>query len=617
MSTAQTKKAGIIRRSFTGLIRLIGWLRVLTLNLVFLLLVAFVFSLTRSEIPRIPEQGALILNLQGSLVDQRSYIDPIVELMGEASAQEQETLLADVISAIAMAKEDPRISSIVLELDGLAYGGISKMQEIASALDDFRESGKKIYAVGDNYSQDQYWLAAQADEVYLNPMGGVGIQGYGLYRNYFKEALDKLEVNFHVFRVGAFKSGPEHLIRNNMSEQARQANQAWLDQLWDQYIVTVAARRKLKPFEINQYVNEMDVLLDQYHGNSATAAMAAGLIDGVKTRDEANEYLIEAVGAVDDDGFYQGVAFDSYVWLMQVEDEQPETESLVGIIVASGMILDGQQAAGDIGGDSLSELIRQVRMDDEVDALVLRVDSGGGSAFASEIIRRELELLKASGKPLVISMGSMAASGGYWISALADQIWATPTTLTGSIGIYGAFPTLEKSFARLGIHNDGVGTTEQAGSMRLDRALSPVSSRVIQSSIEHGYEQFLELVADGRGMRKEDVEKVAGGRVWTGMDGYNNGLVDKLGGMEDAVAAAAELAGLEDYRRELIELPLSPQEEFLRQLGSVLSPLGGNANTALSQWHKVLAPFRQSIELLSKMNDPRGVYLQCPACIAP
>ena len=615
MSTGQGKKPGIIRRVFGGLMKLINGLRLLLVNLLFLFVLLFIVSMINSEIPAIPDKTALVLNPQGALVDQLSYIDPLVNLLGDSGQYEQETLLQDVIDAIHMAAADERITSIVMRLDGLSYGGISKMQEIAEALQVFRESGKKIYAVGDFYTQDQYWLAAQADEIYLNPMGGVDLEGYGLYRNYYKEALEKLDIDFHVFRVGEYKSGPEHWIRNTMSDEAKQSNQSWLDQLWGVYVATVAERRSLKPFELNQYVNEMDVLLAQYQGNTATAAMAAGLIDGVKTRDEANRYLIEQVGAVDEDGYYQGVEFSSYVWLRRFEDEQPETESLVGIIVAKGVILDGQQPAGGIGGDSLAELIRQARMDSEVNAVVLRVDSGGGSAFASEIIRNELALLKESGKPLVVSMGSMAASGGYWISALADEIWATPTTLTGSIGIYGAFPTLDKALAKLGIYTDGVGTTDLAGAMRLDRPLNPIAGRVIQSSIEHGYEQFLEVVAEGRNMDKESVEKIAGGRVWTGTDALHNGLVDKLGGLDQAVVAAAALADLDSYRRQVIELPLTPQEQFLRGLGNVLSPIKNYSIN--SQWQQLLAPFRSSLDLLSQMNDPRGIYLQSAACVAP
>ena len=615
MSTGQGKKPGIIRRVFGGLMKLINGLRLLLVNLLFLFVLLFIVSMINSEIPAIPDKTALVLNPQGALVDQLSYIDPLVNLLGDSGQYEQETLLQDVIDAIHMAAADERITSIVMRLDGLSYGGISKMQEIAEALQVFRESGKKIYAVGDFYTQDQYWLAAQADEIYLNPMGGVDLEGYGLYRNYYKQALEKLDIDFHVFRVGEYKSGPEHWIRNTMSDEAKQSNQSWLDQLWGVYVATVAERRSLKSFVLNQYVNEMDVLLAQYQGNTATAAMAAGLIDGVKTRDEANRYLIEQVGAVDEDGYYQGVEFSSYVWLRRFEDEQPETESLVGIIVAKGVILDGQQPAGGIGGDSLAELIRQARMDSEVNAVVLRVDSGGGSAFASEIIRNELALLKESGKPLVVSMGSMAASGGYWISALADEIWATPTTLTGSIGIYGAFPTLDKALAKLGIYTDGVGTTDLAGAMRLDRPLNPIAGRVIQSSIEHGYEQFLEVVAEGRNMDKESVEKIAGGRVWTGSDAFHNGLVDKLGGLDQAVVAAAALADLDSYRRQVIELPLTPQEQFLRGLGNVLSPIKNYSIN--SQWQQLLAPFRSSLDLLSQMNDPRGIYLQCAACVAP
>lgn len=615
MASNKIRKPGIIRRFFSVLGKVLNGLRLLVVNLAFLFVVFLIISIASSEIPKIPAKGALIINPQGAIVDQLSYIDPVLELLGESSPEEQETLLQDLIDAIVLATDDERITSIVMQLDTLSHSGISKTQEIVTALEGFRQAGKKIYAIGDNFSQDQYSLAVQADEVYLNPMGAVSLQGYGLYRSYFKEALDKLEIDFHVFRVGAFKSGPEHLIRNDMSEQARESNQYWLDQLWLEYVGVIAERRNLKPLEINQYVNEMDILLAQYHGNTATAAMAAGLIDGVKTRDEANDYLVETLGAVDEDGFFQGVSFDTYVWLRRFEEEKPETEASVGIIVAKGIILDGEQPAGSIGGDSLSELIRQARTDDDVNAVVLRVDSGGGSAFASEIIRRELLLLQRSGKPLVVSMGSMAASGGYWISSMADQIWATPTTLTGSIGIYGAFPTLDKSFAKLGIYNDGVGTTDVAGSMRLDRPLNPITARVIQSSIEHGYEQFIDIVAEGRDMDKDSVEKLAGGRVWTGMDAHRNGLVDQLGGLDQAIEAAAELAGLDDYSKRWIALPMSPQEQFLRELSGVFAPATNNA--LLSQWQRYIAPFRESLDILSRMNDPRGVYIHCASCIAP
>jgi protease-4 len=604
----EEKKPGFIRRSFRAVGRLIGWLRIALVNLFFLVSVALLVVLFSSgELPSIPDKGALILDPQGVIVDQLSFSDPLKNLMGEQNPEDQETLLQDVIDAIELAKDDERITSMVMNLGYLSQAGISKMQEIAIAVEKFRSSGKKIIAVGDSFTQDQYWLAAQADEVYMHPMGAVFMQGYGLYRNYFKAALDKLQINFHVFRVGEYKSA-------DMSAEAKEANLAWLNVLWQQYVQGVAERRSLSPDDINRYVNEIDQQLAKYHGNTSTTAMAAGLIDGVKTRDQSNAYLAEVAGAVDENGTYQGVSFEHYLWVRDYENHQKAVEQQVGVIVAEGMIVDGEQPAGTIGGDSLASLVRQARTDHQVKAVVLRVNSGGGSAFASEIIRRELQLLKEAGKPLVVSMGSMAASGGYWIASLADEIWATPTTLTGSIGIFGAFPTLENTFNELGISTDGVGTTLVAGAMRVDRPLEPIAGRAIQSSIEHGYRQFIDVVAEGRGMSKADVKKIAEGRVWSGVDARRVGLVDHLGGLEPAIASAAALASLETYDSQLIEQPLTPREKLIQQLMNVWIPKQSGIMTQVQRW---LSPVADNLLFWQRMNDPRGVYLYCSACVAP
>lgn len=623
----EAKRPGIIRRFFAATMKFITALRQLVFNLFFLLILGLLgLALSESQLPVMPEKGALVLNLKGQLVDQLSYVDPLVRLLGESNPEQQETLLQDVIDAIDYAKDDGRINTLVLSLDGLAYGGISKMQEIASALEAFRSTGKKIIATGDNFSQDQYWLAAQADEIYLHPMGAVMLEGYGLYRSYYKEALDKLQINFHVFRVGQFKSAMEPFLRNDMSEQAREANLFWLNGLWNEYVQAVAARRKLSPANINDYINNIDQLLATYKGNTASAAVASGLVDGVKTRDEANDYISEVVGAADEEGYFQGIGFEKYLWLKSLELSEPRHDEKVGVIVAAGTIVDGIQPPGGIGGDTLAELIRQARQDATVRALVLRIDSGGGSAFASEIIRRELELYKQEGKPLVVSMGSMAASGGYWIAANADEIWATPTTLTGSIGIYGAFPTIEQTLGELGISTDGVGTTKLAGALRLDRPLAPILQRSIQSQLEHGYYRFIEIVADGREMPKEQIEHIAQGRVWAGAEALSLGLVDKLGGLSQAIDSAAALAQLDQYDWELIELPISPQEQFLRELsnsawvaqwlysGAYDAGAGNNLRGQL-QW--LLDPITDGLAFLKGMNDPRGLYLHCPACVAP
>jgi protease-4 len=564
-----------------------------------------VVILSSGNLPTVPSQSALLLNIDGRLVDQKAYMDPLASIMGQSDPKQKETLVQDVIDAINYGSKDKRIKTLVLSLDNMVYGGISKMQEIAPALEAFRAEGKKIIAFGNNYSQDQYWLASQADEVYMHPMGSVLVQGYGLYRNYFKQALDNLLINFHVFRVGEFKSAMEPFMRNDMSAEAKRSSLVWLNNLWSEYTQAVVERRGLSASAIDDYANNIDQLLAQYDGDSAAVAVATGLIDGLKTRDEINRYLVEQVGAVDDDSYYQAIGFEQYLWIKSLELPKPASENKVGLIVAVGNIVDGEQPAGAIGGDSLEKLIRTARQDPKVRSLVLRVDSGGGSAFASEVIRNELELLQQAGKPLVISMGSMAASGGYWISAHADEIWATPTTLTGSIGIFGAFPTLDQSLAKIGVNTDGVGTTKLSGATRLDRPLQPIAARSIQSMINHGYSQFLNIVATGRDMSVDDVASIAEGRVWSGVDAKELGLVDKLGGLEQAIASAAELAGLADYDRHLIEIPLSPQEQLLKELSGKVGASFEHVNHSIfvKQLQRWLAPLEDSFGFINTMNE--------------
>ncbi|MCP3909308.1 MAG: signal peptide peptidase SppA [Oceanicoccus sp.] len=619
----EEKKAGFLRRNFRRLMKFLSALRMLVTNLLFLVVLGVLFqAFSGGEIPSVPDKGALVLNIQGGLVDQQNYVDPIAMILGESDPSQYETLLQDVIDAIDYGAEDKRITSLVLSLDDMFYGGLAKMQELTPALQRFRDSGKKIIAVGDNFMQDQYWLAAQADEVYINPNGAVLLDGYGLYRNYFQQALEKLKVDFHVFRVGEYKSAMEPFIRSNMSEEAKQANLVWLGNLWNEYTRGVAERRNISSKAINEYINQFDQRLADYQGNASSAAVAAGLVDGVKTRDEINRHLIEVAGAVDEDGLYQGIGFERYLWIRKIESSRPASDARVGVIVAAGNILDGEQPPGAIGGDTLASLIREARTDATVRALVLRIDSGGGSAFASDIIREELELLQAEGKPLVVSMGSMAASGGYWISAGADEIWALPTTLTGSIGIFGAFPTLDKSLAAIGVTTDGVGTTTLAGAMRIDRPLQPIAARSIQSLLEHGYAQFLTIVAEGRNMSKTEVQALAKGRVWSGSDAYRLGLVDQLGTLNQAIASAAALAELDDYTKELIEIPLTPQEQFIRELTGEVQLRGlllasGVNSSFLQQAQQWLAPFKETLGFARSMNDPQGLYLHCSNCMVP
>lgn len=613
-----SEKPGLFKRIFRGLMAFLSTLRILVTNLVFIVFLVVLFNVFFADKAQvIPSKGALIINPQGTIVEQLSYQDPLSQFLGESDPYQSESELQTLIDALYLAKDDPRITAGVMYLDYLAFSGISKTQEIAKALNAFKSSGKKIIAVGSSYTQDQYFLASYADEIYAHPMGGVALQGFAIYRNYLREAIDKLGINYHIFRVGSYKSAVEPLIRNSMSEEAKEANMLWLSDLWSIYSEGIASRRGLEASTIDNFINNYDQYLERVNGDAALAAQQIGLIDGVKTNAEMNSYLIEQVGAIDKDGRYEGISYRRYNAIEKLARVVEEPADTVGVIIAQGTIVDGDQPPGTIGSDSISEIIRQAREDINVKAVVLRIDSGGGSSFASEVIRNELTLLRDTGKPLVVSMGSVAASGGYWISAEADEIWATPTTLTGSIGIYGAFPTLENALGKIGISTDGVGTTELAGSFRIDRPLQAKAARAAQLTVENGYDRFLSIVSVGRGMTIDQVDAVAQGRVWSGKQAFNNGLVDQIGGLAEAVESAAKLANLDNYQRRVLEGPLTPQEQLLKQLNRAKSALRPQVSVVPDSFSVLLEPLRDTIQLFEVMNDPQNIYAHCASCIAP
>ena len=531
----------MIRRLFRFLWRVVDVTRRLVFNLLFLLLLMiFLVALLMGEDEEVPEGAALVVAPEGEIVEQLTYVPPAVLLFREGVDEEvqEETLLRDVIEAIDLAGEDPRIKALLLDTDRMGRAGISKLQEIGAALQRFRESGKSVVAGGDYYNQGQYYLAAHAEEVYLHPMGGVLLHGYGVYPTYFKSALEKLLVQVHAFRMGTYKTALEPFLRDDMSPEAKEANLAWLGMLWESYKADVVARRGLPAGAIEDYVNGIAGHLERVGGDMGKLALEMGLVDGLKSRDQVRQRLIELVGRDEGGKNFKGISFDRYLHLAR-----PATEltglltDKVGVIVGRGVIMNGKRPEGAIGGDSMARLIHRARNDGRIGAVVLRLDSGGGSAFASEIIRREVELTRKAGKPVVVSMSSVAASGGYWIAAAADEIWAAPTTITGSIGIFGSIPTFERSLDALGIHADGVGTTELSGAFDLRRPLQPVAARIMQQVIENGYRRFIERVVEGRKMSEEAVEAVAEGRVWTGEKALELGLVDQLGGLQEAIAA--------------------------------------------------------------------------------
>lgn len=626
---AADKKRGIVSRLFSLLGRIGRFVRS-AINLLFLLFfLVIIGSLFTSNIKPLPAKAFLQVAPSGLLVEQLSYSDPLSQLLEQSAPHPAETLLPDLVEAIDKAAKDPRITGLSLELNFLAGGGLTKLNILGQALSRFKESGKPVIATASNYSQEQYYLASFADEIHLNPMGMVLLTGYGAYHSYFKDGADKLGINFHVFKVGEYKDAVEPFIRNDMSESSKRHTRAWLEELWRSFAARVESNRQLPTGAIDRYINNMDKQLALAGGDLSKLALDAQLVDHISTRPAMLKRL-QSLAGVDPDDKHAYVAINTgeYLFHGQLKPDTEETpQAQIGIIVAKGTIYDGEQLEGNIGSATLSKLLQRSRDDEDIEALVIRVDSPGGSAFGSDIIRQEIELTRAAGIPVVISMGSMAASGGYWIAANADQVLAAPTTLTGSIGVFGLIPTFENTFNKLGVHSDGVGTSALAGIHRLDRPMSPQASRIVQLNVENIYQRFLNLVAEGRELSREQVADLAEGRVWTGAQAHRLGLVDELGDLKDAVAAAAAVANLDAYDTKVIERKLNFQEQLLRQLGRRVAPMtrwlaGLYSPTSASG---VLAEPARAIEdqarwlaeklgLLGRTSDPAGIYLECIEC---
>ena len=584
-------------------------------NLIFLLLVVFLIAIVFFESGNeVPEGAALVLSPEGNIVEQKTETVLSSDIFGDAAREE--TLLKDIIDVIDYAKDDKRIELMVLDLRKMGNAGISKLQSIGAALERFRGSGKSIFAYGDYFNQSQYYLAAHADRLYLSPMGAILLSGFGLYRLYYKTALDKLQIQFHVFKVGTYKSALEPVTRDSMSEYAKEANLGWLSVLWEAYKSDVAQCRRFNPQSLDDYINNISGYLAQADGDTAVMALNLGLVDELKTRDELRQELIEQVGEDPDEPTFKQVAFDEYLKHIQPKlMKSHPAKDKVGIIVASGIIMDGEQPAGRIGGDSMADLLVRAREDDKVKAVVVRIDSGGGSATASEVISREIELTREAGKPVYVSMGSVAASGGYWIAAPADKIWATPTTITGSIGIFGAFPTFEKSLKSLGITSDGVGTTQLSDAFDPSRPLNELVAQSMQQIIEQGYRRFIRRVAEGRNMSPEAVEKIAEGRVWAGTTAKELGLVDEIGSLQDTIRAVAESIGLKDYETTYIAQPLTTREQLIQRIKRFIVGIFGALNAADHPLNRLYDRFVDTeLDQVLRTDDPVGLYAYCINC---
>ncbi|MDY7606595.1 signal peptide peptidase SppA [Serratia marcescens] len=606
--------AGIFRWTW----RLLNFIRELILNLFLVLLilvgVGIYLSFQSSSTSTAPARGALLVDLSGVVVDQPSVNNRVRqwgrELLGASSSRLQENSLFDVVDSIRKAKDDKNITGMVLQLNDFAGADQPSLRYIGKALREFRDSGKPIFAIGDSYNQTQYYLASYANKVFLSPQGAVDLHGFATNNLYYKSLLDMLKVTTNIFRVGTYKSAVEPLIRDDMSPAAREADSRWIGGLWQNYLETVAANRQLTPQQL--FPGAAGVLsgLQAAGGDTARYALDNKLVDELASRTAIENQLVKSFGWDKQANDFNAIS---------IYDYQPKPDANQGgkiaVVFANGAIMDGQQTPGNVGGDTTAAELRQARLDPAVKAVVFRVNSPGGSVSASEVIRSELAAVRAAGKPVVVSMGGMAASGGYWVSTPADYIIASPSTLTGSIGIFGIINTYEKTLDTLGVHTDGVATSPMAD-IAVTKALPQEFSQMMQLNIENGYKNFLELVAKSRKMTPQQVDQIAQGHVWLGSDAKANGLVDQLGDFDDAVKKAAELAKLQQWQLDWFVDTPSLSDMVLSQFGVSIHAMLPAAIQAMlpAPLASVANAVKEQPGLFNNLNDPQNRYAICLTC---
>ena len=600
-----------------GLWRALNFLRRAFFSLLVLaILVSLLMAGFSSDEPRMPDEAALILQPGEAIVEKKRLTNPLDSLFSGNEPGNQ-SLLSDLLQAVNRARDDERVQLLVLDLRHLVSASLPQLEALSRAIDNFKTSDKPVYAFAPDYSQTQYYLAVHADHLFIESFGassgaGVFLRGFGSYPLYMKDALDKLKVGLHVFRVGDYKSAVEPYVRNDMSEEAKENTLRWLGDLWNSYQQVVIQRRNLAGEDLNHYINNYDRLLVDAGNNEGKLAVSYGLVDKQMTRHEWQELLNEQIEPDDQ--------IDHRHYLAASSDQSRETsrDGQIGLIVAEGLIVDGQQPEGVISGRGLAKLIQKARKDQDVKALILRINSNGGSAYASERIRHELAVTRRAGKPVVVSMGGVAASGGYWVASTADRILAETTTITGSIGIFALLPSLQDSFETIGLRVDGVGTTELSDAGIPMLPLNPILERSIQQAVEQGYTRFVQLVAEGRDMEADRVRDLAQGKVYTGKQALALGLIDRLGGTREAVEEAADLAELETYSIK----PVTPERSFMERIFHQLMQASWWPHGVLRQLHPMeqlplhwqTHRLTEPLHSLSQMTDPDGLYLQCFTC---
>ncbi|WP_314142258.1 signal peptide peptidase SppA [Buttiauxella noackiae] len=596
--------------------RLLNFIRefILNLFLVLLVLVGVGIWMQINSAPAEPARGALLLDITGVVVDKPSVSNKLGvigrQLLGASSDRLQENSLFDVVDTIRQAKDDRNITGIVLDLKEFAGGDQPSMQYIGKALREFRDSGKPVYAVGDSYNQGQYYLASFANKIWLSPQGVVDLHGFATNSLYYKTLLDKLKVSTHIFRVGTYKSAVEPFIRDDMSPAAREADSRWIGELWQNYLTTIAANRQITAQQVFPGAQGLLDNLQKLGGDTAKYALDNKLVDELASSAAVDKAMVKQFGWNKENKDFSYTSMYDYV----VKKPSDKGDS-IAVIIANGAIMDGEETPGQVGGDTTAMQIREARLDPKVKAIVLRVNSPGGSVTASEVIRDELEAARTAGKPIVVSMGGMAASGGYWISTPANYIVASPNTLTGSIGIFGVINTVENSLDSIGVHTDGVATSPLAD-VAVTKSLPPEVQQMMQLTIENGYKRFVNLVADSRKKTPEQIDAIAQGHVWTGQDAKANGLVDSLGDFDDAVAKAAELAKLKSWH-------LVFWQDEPGVLDMVFNSVSGSVRAMLPQALQAYLPapladaalaVKAQNDKFGTMNDPQNRYAFCLTC---
>lgn len=594
--------------------KLITLIRNTVFNLLFLclcvlFLLSFFFVDPQGKAP-VRSDSILRLDISGNIVEQKRILSTFERFFDDpflGDAKEPETSLQDILDVIKTATTDDNIKVLLLNLKDMERAGLNQLATIGDALNDFKLTGKVVLAAEDYYTQSQYFLASYATTIALNPMGVVDIHGMGVYHLYFKEAIDKLKVNYNIFKVGSYKSALEPFTRTSMSAEDKHQTELWLSALWAIFTDKVTTNRNIKPDQLQSYTNNISESLSAAHGNTSLMARNFGLVDQIWTREQVRKHLLSLTDTKSKKP--RIIPMADYFRFVTPSYLHSDSDHRVGIIIAEGTILPGKQPSGMIGGDSLMRQIKKARENAKIKALVLRVNSGGGSAFASEIIRQELLEFKKTGKPLVISMGSVAASGGYWIAADGDLIWAQESTITGSIGIFGAIPTFEESLASLGVYSDGVGTTPLAAGLNFTQPLPQPLKAAIQQTVEHSYDKFLKIVSKGRGIPSRKVAEIAKGRVYDGKIAKSLGLIDRIGGLQNAIDSAAALAKLIDFEAQYIQPQRSMKDQIFNyiatnfKLRAVIKDYLPSSN--------IQAVLAKHIEPFAFLRDPKGIYAYC------